>query len=245
MSVWLYFSVIWLLGALLSGLTSFGANLFAVPLITLLLPPREAILFATLSGSAIYVCLSVVYWRHTLWREAAMLTISALGGAPLGLWFLTHAGTRSLLLAAAGALTLFLLWQFVGSIRFKSARAVSIWWAAPLGLISGILTSAVSFGGPPLVLYAFLRHWKKEQTLATINATCLGIMFFVIPTLWRRGLFTGDLPLLGLMGSFAACAGIALSVPLARRLPAEIFRRALLGMLSLSAIMLCWRGFAD
>ena len=118
------------------------------------------------------------------------------------------------------------------------------WCAVPFGLVSGIMMSAVSFGGPPLVLYAFLRRWEKTQTLGTVNAVSTGIMVFGIPWLWHKGLFTGDLPLLGLAGSVAAFAGIALSVPLARRLPTEIFRRLLLGMLVLSALMLFWRGFA-
>ena len=94
------------------------------------------------------------------------------------------------------------------------------------------------------MLYAFLRHWEKTQTLGTVNAVSIGIMVFVIPWLWHKGLFSGDLPMLGLAGSLAAFVGIALSIPLARRLPTEIFRRLLLGMLVLSAIMLFWRCFA-
>ncbi|MBD5539078.1 MAG: hypothetical protein HDQ94_03655 [Desulfovibrio sp.] len=39
-------------------------------------------------------------------------------------------------------------------------------------------------------------------------------------------------------------AGVALSIPLERRLPTQVFRRLLLGMLVLSAVMLFWRGFA-
>ena len=244
MWAWLYFCLIWLLAAVLSGLTSFGGNLFAVPLITLALPPREAILFGTLAGSAIFLGMAVVYVRHVLWRETAALTASALLGIPLGVWFLANAGARALLLAAGSALSLFLLWQFGSRYLRKSERAVPAWCAAPFGLLSGIMMSAVSFGGPPLVLYAFLRHWGKTETLGTVNAVSIGIMAFVIPWLWHKGLFTGDLPLLGAAGSIAAFAGIAMSVPLARRLPTGFFRRLLLGMLVLSAIMLFWRGFA-
>ncbi|MDE7241461.1 sulfite exporter TauE/SafE family protein [Desulfovibrio sp.] len=244
MWAWLYFCITWLLAAVLSGLTSFGGNLFAVPLITLALPPREAILFGTLSGSAIFLGMAVVYARHVLWRETALLTAAALGGIPLGVWFLANAGARALLLAAGSALSLFLLWQFGSRFLRKGERAVPMWCAVPFGLLSGIMMSAVSFGGPPLVLYAFLRHWEKTETLGTVNAVSIGIMAFVIPWLWHKGLFTGELPLLGLAGSLAAFVGIAVSIPLARRLPTEIFRRLLLGMLVLSAIMLFWRGFA-
>lgn len=241
---WLYFCVIWLLAGLLSGLTSFGGNLFAVPLLTLALAPREAILFGTLSGSAIFLGMAVVYSRHILWRETAILTLSALCGSPLGVWFLANAGARALLLAAGGALALFLAWQFGAHLLHRSEEPLPLWCAAPFGLVSGIMMSAVSFGGPPLVLYAFLRRWPKAETLGTVNAVSIAIMACVIPWLGLKGLFTGDLPLLGLAGSFAALVGIALSVPLARRLPAEIFRRLLLAMLVLSCLMLFWRGSA-
>ncbi|MBD5627743.1 MAG: sulfite exporter TauE/SafE family protein [Desulfovibrio sp.] len=241
---WLYFCVTWLLAGVVTGLTSFGGNLFAVPLITLAMPPREAILFGTLAGSAIFLGMAVVYLRHILWRETAILTVSALGGIPLGVWFLANAGARALLLAAAGALSLFLLWQFAAGLLHRRERPLPLWCAAPFGLLSGIMMSAVSFGGAPLVLYAFLRHWQNAETLGTVNAVSIAIMAFAIPWLAHKGLFAGELPLLGLAGSLAAFVGIGVSVPLARRLETGFFRLLLLGMLVLSAIMLFWRGFA-
>ena len=47
------------------------------------------------------------------------------------------------------------------------------------------------------------------------------------------------------MGAFFACCGITASIPLARRMNVRLFRKALLGILVLSALMLMARGLAE
>ena len=51
----LYINVVWFLGGFINGVTSFGGNLFAVPLMTLAMDAKDAIVLGCIVGTAITV----------------------------------------------------------------------------------------------------------------------------------------------------------------------------------------------
>ena len=242
--LFLYFNTIWFLGGLLTGLTSFGGNLFAIPLLTLAMPAREAILFGCLSGSAILLGLGFIYRRHMRWLETLCLGLASLAGVPLGNAFLNHAGPRLLMLAAGASLVLFLLWQFLSGRLHVAQAPIARWWSAPFGFLAGIMMSAVGMGGPPLVLYAYLRHWSKESTIGGANLAAFITMMGVLPAQWAAGLYSPELLRDGLLGGLFGILGIVASLPIVRKVDALLFRRLLLLMIALSAVMLLVRGLA-
>ncbi len=99
-------------------------------------------------------------------------------------------------------------------------------------------------GGPPLVLYAFLRHWQKEETIATVNMVSVVIMLVVVPWQHGAGLFTPQILKMGAIGALFGFIGIAASIPVLHRMNIALFRRLLLAMLSFSAIVLVARGIS-
>lgn len=239
--LYLYQTGIWFLSGLLHGLTSFGGNMVAIPLLTLVMPAREAIVFSCLSGTAIFLGLGFIYRRTALWLEIVSLGLSSLAGVPVGMAFLQQAGPRLLMLAAGSCLILFLLWQFVSRRLHVAEAAFARWWCLPFGFLSGVMMSAVGMGGPPLVLYAYLRRWSKESTIGGTNLAAAISMLAILPSQWRAGLYGPGLFQAALAGAFFALLGIAASVPLARRINALLFRRLLLMMIGLSACMLLVR----
>lgn len=238
-----YLGLVWLLGGLLTGVTSFGGNLFAIPMLTLAMPVREAILVGCLSGTSMIVAVTFLYRRRIPWKEAICIGLATLPGAPLGVAFLQYAGPRLLLLAAGGSLLLFLLWHALSG-RLKGAeKPLSRWWLLPQGVAAGIMMGAVGMGGPPVVLYAYLRHWGKEASIGGINAACGVTMLGVLTGQWEAGMYTAPVLQGSLVGAMGSAAGILASLPLVRRIDARLFRRLLLVMLALSALMLLLRGF--
>lgn len=236
-----YFNVVWFLSGLVTGITSFGSNLFAVPLIALVWEPRQAILVGCLSAFSIFFELAVVYRSKILWKDTLLLSLGSLGGIPLGIWFLGQAGSRALLLAAGASLAIFLLWQCLLRIFGAQQKKIGFAWVLPLGFLSGILMGSIGMGGPPLVLYTFLRQFSKEETLATINAASVAIMLFVLPGQYLSGLFDPETIKLGAIGGVAAFIGILASIPLARHINIGLFRKLLLAMLALSMATLFLR----
>ena len=226
----------------MTGLTSFGSNLIAVPLISLVFEARESILIGCIAATLIFFGLAILYRRAIVWRDTVLLTLGAFLGMPAGVWFLKSAGGKTLLLAAGGALLLFLGWQFLSRFLRKTEKPASALFSIPLGLASGALMGAVGMGGPPLVLYVFIRKYDKEETISTINAASAGIMLGVLPSQFLSGLFPQRIIELGALGGVVGVLGILASIPLVRKLDSRVFRRLLLAMLALSAIMLIWRG---
>ncbi|MFG6375723.1 MAG: sulfite exporter TauE/SafE family protein [Desulfovibrio sp.] len=239
-----YFNILWLLAGFVTGITSFGGNLLAIPLIALVLPPREAILYGCISGAAVFLGVTLPYLKQIIWRETVILSLVTFPGIPFGIWFLANAGPGALLLAAGASLASFLSWQFIGMRLDRRQNPVPIWAAIPFGFISGIMMSAVGMGGPPLVLYAFLRHWQKEETIATVNMVSVVIMLVVVPWQHGAGLFTPQILKMGAIGALFGFIGIAASIPVLHRMNIALFRRLLLAMLSFSAIVLVARGIS-
>lgn len=238
----LYQSIIWFLAGLLTGLTSFGGNLFAIPLLALAMPMQDAILLGCLCGTVMIVALATLYHRWALWGEILCLGLASIPGVLLGVAFLQHAGPRLLMLASGGSLVLFLLWQYMSGRLHVGEEPISRWWSLPLGFASGIMMGAVGMGGPPFVLYAYLRHWSKESTIGGGSLTAVLTMLAVLPAQWEAGFYTLPILRAALLGGLCSVGGILASVPLVHRIDAGLFRRLLLIMIALSALMLLVRG---
>lgn len=242
--VYFWCNIFWLLAGFVAGVASFGGNLVAVPFNTLVVEPRIAILSGCISGTAVFLGLCLFYWRHILWKETVYLLCGATAGIPIGIAFLRSAGGPAILLAAGVALMCFLGWQlFSGRLGARKTPMV-IWLAFPFGCVSGIMMAAVGMGGPPLVLYAYLRQWGKEAILGTVNAASLAFMLVVLPWQYFSALYSSFILELGLQGALAAFAGICLSIPVVSRINLGLFRKLLLFMLFLSACMLLVRAFS-
>lgn len=242
MLVGIYFYTVWLLAGFVTGLTSFGSNLIAVPLLSFAYEPQASILVGCLSAFIIFLALGIAYYRAIVWKETILLVLGAFTGMPAGVWFLEHAGPAILLFAAGFTVALFLLWQFFAARKRRVAGPIGLWFVCPMGIASGILMGSVGMGGPPLVLYVFLRNFGKAETISTINAASVGIMLGVLPWQYLVGLFSPELLRVGALGGIAGVAGILASMPFVRRLNVSFFRKLLLIMLALSAVALVWRG---
>ncbi|MDE5878836.1 MAG: hypothetical protein K2G99_02240, partial [Desulfovibrio sp.] len=105
-----------------------------------------------------------------------------------------------------------------------------------------LMMGAVGMGGPPIVLYAYLRHWSKESTIGGTSLTAAITMLALLPAQWGAGLYTGPLLKASLMSALFSLLGILASVPLVNRIDILLFRRLLLAMLAVSAFMLLVRG---
>lgn len=231
----------WLVAGFIAGLTSFGGNLIAVPPNTLVMEPKSAILAGCISGTAVFFGLTVFYRKFIIWKETLLLVCGAMAGMPFGIIFLKFSGARAILLAASLALTSFLVWQFFSARLGKTSIAISPLYAIPFGLVSGVMMAAVGMGGPPLVLFAYLRQWSKNCTLGSVNAASLAFMLFVLPAQFLNGLFSPYIIKLGLWGMLSAFIGIYLSIPIVKKIDIQFFRKLLLFMICISAIVLFWR----
>ncbi|WP_308620955.1 sulfite exporter TauE/SafE family protein [uncultured Desulfovibrio sp.] len=242
MLVFAYVNLIWFLAGLIVGLTSFGGNLFAMPLLALVMPARDAVVLGCLLFPAMCVTLTVLYRRAILWREVLVLGLSSGLGIPLGIAFLSRASSRTILLVAAFCVFVFLFWQWFATHRKFAARPLHMGWAVPLGIVSGLMSGATGLGGPPLAFYALARQWNKESVLGGLSMAAMCSFVFFFPLQWQAGLYTPELLKTSLWSSAAAILGIFAAMPLLSRINMRLFRALMLGMIALSALLLLVRG---
>lgn len=237
----LYINVVWLLAGFLNGVTSFGGNLFAVPLMTLVMETKEAIIFSCLVGTSITVSISVLYHHDLPKKEFLLALLASAAGVPFGLAALKLASPQSILIGSGMILLLFLIWQVVAG-RLHCAFRVPVWSIIPAGVLAGLLMGATGMGGPMLAMYAVLRGWSKEVTLSMLNTLAALSMIFLIILQWKDGLYTPDMLRTAVWAVPCCVIGVLVSVPLIRRLNPHVFRLLLLGMLVFSMLMLFARG---
>lgn len=242
MLLFVYANAVWFLAGLIVGLTSFGGNLFAVPLLSLVMPARDAVVLACLLFPSMCLSLILLYRKAVLWREVLLLSLSSGLGIPVGIAFLSRASSRTILLVAAFCVFMFLLWQWFAAHRKFAVQPLRMGWAVPLGIVSGLMVGATGLGGPPLAFYALGRRWSKESTLGTLSMIGLLSFVFLLPLQWLAGLFTADLIHMALSGAVFAILGTLAALPLVSRINVRLFRALILGMIAFSALSLLVKG---
>ena len=143
----LYINVVWLLAGFLNGVTSFGGNLFAVPLMTLVMETKEAIIFSCLVGTSITVSISVLYHHDLPKKEFLLALLASAAGVPFGLAALKLASPQSILIGSGMILLLFLIWQVVAG-RLHCAFRVPVWSIIPAGVLAGFSWGPRAWAGP-------------------------------------------------------------------------------------------------
>ena len=153
----------------------FGAGLVAVPFLSLVMHPRDAV-FLMLVFQCLKSVLLIPVWRHINWNILKLMPPGILIGAFLG--------TKILDMVDADMLRLFLavyLIIFVASDYLKLAvhRPVNGYVGSMFaGLSGGIISGITGMGGPALVTYLRSAGLNKESFRATVMLALTIVNYF-------------------------------------------------------------------
>lgn len=169
----------------LQGASGFGFALLAVPLISLVLSPKTAVVTVFMTGSFVSFITAWRLRRQIDWPEVLHLSIASSLAMPVGVLIL-HAASVTLLRVILGVASLLVaLWLLRNNEaeRAGGPRRLTVTYAA--GFASGLLNTSIAANGPPLVMY--LRHRRLEADVfrATIAltfsiASVIGMVFLLI-----------------------------------------------------------------
>jgi uncharacterized membrane protein YfcA len=151
---------------LVFGLTGFGASPITIPVLVHLLPLAFVLPLAALLdlGSALVLGFSTRRQADT--RELVTLVPFTLIGLLLGVTLLLRLPREATLLA----LGIFVCAYAVNLIlRRQTRRRLSRWWAAPAGIVGGLLGALFGMGGPPYVMYLAGRIAEPDAQRGTIS----------------------------------------------------------------------------
>lgn len=146
--------------AFIKGMTGFGFALLAVPFLSLLFPMQVLVPAMSLFNLITSLVILIKLQEKIKAYYFIPMFIASLGGIPLGIYALEYVSSESLRLITGILVILFSL-QMLGKIKLaKHFLKFPIVFA---GFISGMLSSAISVGGPPLVIAMNRKGYSKEQ----------------------------------------------------------------------------------
>lgn len=226
-------------GYVIFGVTGFGASPITIPLLAHFLPLTLVLALASILDLASGLALGVHTRRQADRRELLVLVPFTLAGLVLGVTLLVNL-PRDVTLRALGVFVC-LYALYAGSRRAPLPR-VRRGWAAPAGLVGGVLGALFGMGGPPYVIYLTSRLSDPATQRATIAHMVIVSVGLRVVTFALAGLFfTRDL-----WGSVAvllpvAAAGVWLGNRIQTRMPATALTRIIAGVLFVTGASLILR----
>ena len=215
------------LGALVFGITGFGAALVTIPLATHFVPLPFALALFALGDLAMALSVGLENPRNAVRSEWTRLVPMILVGTALGVTLLVNLPRQAGMLLLGLFVFTFALYSLS---RKSSKRILASWWAWVAGLAGGITSTLFGAGGPPYAIYLSQRGLTKEQFRATMGfATMTSISLRVVAFLLTGLLLEADVWTAALAVIPAALVGIAA----ARLAFNRISRDALLKIVSL------------
>lgn len=147
------------------SISGFGFALLSVPLMQLLLEPRDAVVISTFIG-AISTTTQAVVDRHNVDRALVKrLVLASYLGMPFGLGVFLYVSDTGLRIAL-GVVVLLAAILLLRGFSLDSASGPLDW---SFGFISGILATSTSTNGPPLVFLMQARNFSPQDFRSTIN----------------------------------------------------------------------------
>ena len=227
------------LGALIFGITGFGAALVTIPLATHLVPLKFALALFVLADLAAALSVGLENPQNAVRAEWTRLVPMILVGTALGVTLLVN------LPRAAGMLLLglFILWfAILNLVRRANTKIVSPRWAWVAGLAGGITSTVFGAGGPPYAIYLSQRGLTKEQFRATLGfATLTSISLRLCAFLVTGLLLDADVWLKAVAVVPACLLGIWVARKIFRRISRDALMRAVALLLLASGTSLIWR----
>jgi uncharacterized membrane protein YfcA len=223
-----FFSVPWILAfcavlfaAFIRGVSGFGLSVILAPIMLLIINSKAVVpvnvMLAALSN-IIVVSYSI---RNLNFRAVLPMAVCNLAGIPLGLWILTIIEPSTLKILIGGVTILFTIPLAIGITRvFTRERLAS----GVAGFFSGVIGTATSLGGPPVVLFMHNQDWPKEKIHSGLATYFMITAPFTIVALALAGLI--DTQTVALTASLAPAMflGIFLGILAFRRINARFFR---------------------
>lgn len=194
-----------LVATVMQRVVGFGDALLAVPLMTLVIPAKSAVVVALLMGTVTTAWLLFRCWAHVEWRTTRLFGAGIAAGAPMGVVILSLISAVMLRVTVGVVVCIAAAWIIISSRWLNRFGAPRTSRTLALGLASGILSTSVATSGPPLVYELRRMGFVDDRFRGTISGAFMISGAVGLPLLAVAGLISA--PDLGLAGaSLAACA---------------------------------------
>lgn len=232
----LYSLVAVLAGAYLKGYTGFGASMFWVTSLSLVIPPLQVVPMILMFEVITSIILLPQIWKEVRWRSIALLLLGTWAATPIGIHALSSLPAAPIRMALA-------IVVFTAAILilrgFALAREPGRPATVGVGLMAGVLNGSMGIVGPPVILFYFsspigVTAGRASIVTYFIGTDSVGTAMFAAQGLiatsvyWRTAIF---LPIL-IVGVVVGNRGYVKTDP-------ETFKKvALFVLMALSVVLL-------
>ena len=160
-----------LAGGFIKGYSGFGASMFWVTTLSLVMEPREVVPMVLLFEVASSLQLLPSVWRAVDWRSVLWLFVGACIGTPFGTYALASLPADPLRIAIA--LLVFVGCYLIGrGYSWKGEPSIAV--TLLVGVAFGLINGSTAIGGPPVVLFYFATPAGVAASRASIIVFFLG-----------------------------------------------------------------------
>jgi len=227
-----FIALIVLGASIIQALFGFGFGLISVPLMIFFVDLPTAVVTATAVST---VSCAIQWWesRAVEAREMSQrLVCSALIGMPFGLWLLLNLDARLM----KGILGIVVLFGVFLSIKGFDLQRLPKAFDYAMGVVSGVLSTATSTNGPPLVFLLHARHFEPIDFRAVLNRVFTFLNFFTLVIFTLAGKMTGEALRLALLSIPVMGTGVFIGTRLRTKINPDHFRNLVIGLLTLSGL---------
>jgi len=232
-----------LLGSLVKSVTGMGLPIIAVPIMALFVSVEDAVVIISAANVAMNGALS---WRErehrNETRDLPTLALVGVAGAVLGA-FLLAALPERVVMAALAAMVLAYVVRFVTAPNVRVSPPTSARWSPVVGFGAGVSQGSTGISGP--IVATWIHAYRLPPGAYIFSVTLL----FCITGFAQLSVFAIDGRLFDRIGAVALTfipvfAMMPFGTALRRRLSGQGFDRAVLAVLTASAVALLIRAFS-
>lgn len=150
------------------------------------------------------------------------LLVATLPGIPMGVYGLKNVPAHWLAILVGVVINLFAVYSLLFPLR---PRSLGTAWALPAGFLAGCLGGSIGANGPPIILYASLQPWPKDEIKALLSHYFLAAGVCISATHAVTGLITGQVLKLFAMGLPTLALGILAGTAAYRHMGDGNYRR--------------------
>ena len=226
--------LIMFIAATVQGIAGFGRALIAAPLIALFTPADETVVIMIMLGVVGALIMIIKTYRHLHIRRMLPMVAFGILGIIAGVQILSVIPVKELKIVMGVFIILSAVILATGfRIKIKNEKlAYSV-----AGFIGGLTNGAISFGGPPTVLFLQNQNEEKNVFRANLSFFFLVIGFVGSLNLFINGMMTENLAIQAGILAVPTILGTFFGNYLSHKFPEEIFKKIILVILFAAGIM--------
>ncbi|MDP2088673.1 MAG: sulfite exporter TauE/SafE family protein [Flavobacteriaceae bacterium] len=178
-----------LLSSVVKGITGFGFALLAVPLLSMIFPLNLLVPSLVLFNLITSIMMLYKLKEKIRGYYIVPMILASLAGIPLGVHLLTFLNPEILKIITGFTVVLFSIKMLSGVKLAKRNIHKPIVFA---GFLSGILTSSISIGGPPLAIALDRKGYSKDMFRGIFIWFMVFSSLFSSLAFYYKGLLTTD-----------------------------------------------------